>query len=307
MNQFWNQNKLLTGVALAALAALIWSGNFIVARGVIKDIPPISLAFYRWGIATLMIAPFAWKKFKLELPVFKKAIPYFFWISLAGITLFNTFVYIAGHYSPAINLALIGTSSSPVIAIILSRIFLKEAVTPLRVLGLLLCIAGVLLLVSKGSWHNLLAFRFSQGDWWILVAAACFAVYSTLVKSKPDGISAINFLFLIFGIGTLLLLPLFIWEINNSIPVTWNLNLYAVIFYLSLGTSVVAYLCWNAAIGILGPSRTSLFSNLIPIFSSIEAVLILGEQITLVHLISGAMVITGLLLANIRKRTTLLT
>jgi len=307
MNQNRNQTKLLTGISLAALAALIWSGNFIVARGVFKEIPPISLAFYRWAIATLMIAPFAWKKFKQELPVFKKAIPYFFWISLAGITLFNTFVYIAGHYSPAINLALIGTSSSPVIAIILARIFLKEAVTPLRVLGLLLCIAGVLLLVSKGSWSNLLAFRFSRGDWWILVAATCFAIYSTLVKSKPAGISAINFLFLIFGIGTLLLLPMFIWETNHSSPIAWNRNLYGVIFYLSLGTSVLAYLCWNAAIGILGPSRTSLFSNLIPVFSSIEAVWILGEKITLIHVISGALVITGLLLANLRKRTTVLT
>lgn len=303
MNQQKNQNKLLTGIALAALAALIWSGNFIVARGVFKEIPPISLAFYRWGLATIMIAPFAWKKFKQELPIFKKSVPYFFWISLAGITLFNTFVYIAGHYSPAINLALIGTSSSPVIAIILSRIFLKEAVTPLRILGLILCIVGVLLLLSKGSWSNLLSFQFSRGDWWILAAATCFAIYSTLVKSKPAGISAINFLFLIFGIGTLLLLPMYIWEINHSLPVAWNNNLYAVIFYLSLGTSVLAYLCWNAAIGILGPSRTSLFSNLIPIFSSIEAVWILGEKITAIHLISGVIVITGLVLANLRKRT----
>src|SRR6478752_1896860 len=126
MNQNQNQNKLLTGISLAALAELIWSGNFIVARRVIKEIPPISLAFYRWGIATLMIAPFAWKKFKLEFPVFKKAIPYFFWISLAGITLFNTFVYIAGHYSPAINLALIGTTSSLIFATFLAGIFLKE-------------------------------------------------------------------------------------------------------------------------------------------------------------------------------------
>jgi drug/metabolite transporter (DMT)-like permease len=84
MNQQKNQNKLLTGIALAALAALIWSGNFIVARGVFKEIPPISLAFYRWGLATIMIAPFAWKKFKQELPIFKKSIPLFFLDLISG-------------------------------------------------------------------------------------------------------------------------------------------------------------------------------------------------------------------------------
>src|SRR5687767_5067270 len=106
--------QLYIGIGLAVLATIIWSGNFIVARAVADEIPPISLAFYRWLTASLIMLPLAWKKFGAEKQVVLQNRKYIFWVSLSGITLFNTFVYYAGHYSPAINLALIGTTSSPV-------------------------------------------------------------------------------------------------------------------------------------------------------------------------------------------------
>lgn len=215
-----------------------------------------------------------------------------------GISLFNTLVYVAGHYSPAINLALIGTSSSPIIAIILARIFLKERIPALRVIGLFICIAGILYLLVKGSWQNLLAFNFSRGDIWVLLGATAFSCYTILVRKKPAGISARSFLFTLFLLGTLLLLPAWRWEAADSAPIQWNSSLMLVILYLGLGTSVISFLCWNEAIGKLGAARTSLFGNLIPVFASLEAVWLLHEKISLVHLASGALVITGLILAN---------
>src|SRR5262245_17399249 len=129
-----NRSKLLAGAGLAILATFIWSGNFIVARGVIHEIPPVTLAFFRWFTASVFMIPIAWKQIRSEWPLVKKHFPYFFWIALSGIALFNTFIYVAGHYSPAINLALIGTTSSPIMSIILARIFLKEKVSWLQVL-----------------------------------------------------------------------------------------------------------------------------------------------------------------------------
>src|SRR5580658_1653117 len=108
-----SQKPIYTAVGLAVLAALIWSGNFIVARGVYKQIPPISLAFFRWLTASIVITPFAYKKFREEKGLIKRNLKYFFWVALWGMALFNCFIYVAGHYSSAISLALIGTTSSP--------------------------------------------------------------------------------------------------------------------------------------------------------------------------------------------------
>lgn len=272
-----------------------------MARGVIKQIPPISLSFYRWLTASIIMLPLALKNFKLEKSIVTKHWKYFFWVALFGITLFNTFVYIAGHYTSAINLALIGTTSSPVFAILLAAIFLKEKITILRIVGLLLCICGIILLLARGSWEHLIAFRFSTGDWWILTAAFCFAVYNTMVRRKPEGISAINFLFVIFSFGTILLLPFFLWEISNTVAIEWNGSLLLIILYLGLGTSVISFLCWNSAIARLGSARTAMFGNLIPVFSTIEAIIILDENFTTIHFISGLLVITGLVIANLKK------
>lgn len=295
-----SKRNTIVGVALAVLATLIWSGNFIAARGVYKVIPPVSLAFYRWLIATLIIFPFAYKQFKKEEKTVLQNRKYFFWAALTGVSLFNTFVYIGAHYTTAINLALIGTTTSPIIAIILARIFLKEKLSALKITGMVFCIIGIVFLLCRGNFTNLLTLRFSTGDGWVLLAAFSFAVYNTLAKRKPVTVSSINFLFVVFTLGTILLLPFYLWEFAYSYTVNWNINLMLIILYLGLGTSVIAFLCWNVAIQKLGAGRTAMFGNLIPIFSSLEAVILLNEQFTFIHIISMALVFSGLVLANLR-------
>src|SRR5205085_5843699 len=163
-----SQKNIYTGIGLAVLAVFIWSGNFIIARGVYKEIPPVSLAFYRWALATIIIFPFAIKKFIFEWAAVKKSWHYLFWTSLTGVTLFNTFVYVAGHYTTAINLALIGTTSSPIMAIIMARFFLKEQIGLRKLIGLAFCICGVFYMLSKGNFQNILHLEFSSGVEWIL-------------------------------------------------------------------------------------------------------------------------------------------
>ena len=290
-----------TGIALALITVIIWSGNFIIARGLYKQIPPVSLAFYRWALASIIIFFLGYKKFIAERAFVLKNRQYLFWVALMGITLFNTFIYVAGHTTTAINLALIGTTASPIFAIIISAIFLKEPITPLRFTGLLFCITGVVVLLSKGSINTLLAFRFTAGDVWTLLSALVFAIYTVLVKRKPATISPITFLFVVFIGGTLLLLPFFITERIIMPPIQWDWHLSGSILYLGIGASVISFFFWNSAIARIGPVRTALFGNLIPVFSTLEAVWLLGETISVVHLISGALVITGLVLANLKK------
>jgi drug/metabolite transporter (DMT)-like permease len=296
------KHKTLTGISLAVLATLIWSGNFIVARGIIHKIPPVSLAFWRWALATLILLPFAWKYFIAELAVIRSHFLFFLVAAATGVSMFNTFVYIGGHYSEAINLALIGTTSSPIMSVILARIFLHEKIGWLRVMGMIICIIGVLLLLTKGDPTNLVHLSFSKGDWWVLAAAFSFAIYNTMVKKRPASMHPVNFLFVVFLAGTILLVPFYLIELNTEGSFPFTIENISVLLYLGLGASVICFLLWNKAILYLGSGRAALFGNLIPVFSSIEAVLILGEKISWVQIASFGAVILGLVIANLQKR-----
>ncbi len=298
------KKEIYLGIALAIFATVVWSGNFIISRGVNQQIGPVSLAFYRWLMATVIISPFAWKKYIAEKKLVRDNWKYLAWVSLSGIALFNTCVYVAGHYTTAINMALIGTTSSPVFATIMAVIFLKEKMNAFRITGMIICMAGILLLISRGSLQILASFHFSTGDLWVLAGAFAFAVYNILVRKRPKILSPLNFLFVIFAAGTIMLFPAFVIESWVGVPTQWSLSLMSAILYLGAGTSVIAFLCWNIALHSLGAGRTVLFGNLIPVFSALEAVLLLGEKITQIHIISGVLVIAGLMIANAKQRVT---
>ncbi|MEO5684575.1 MAG: DMT family transporter [Chitinophagaceae bacterium] len=295
------QKNIYTGIGLAMITVLIWSGNYVVAKGVSKQMPAVSLAFYRWSLASVCIMPFAIKKFNQQKSLILASSNYIFWTALTGVTIFNTFIYLGSHYTSAINLALIGTTSAPVFVTFMGALFLKEKITRYRITGMLICIAGVAFLLSQGSLQKLASFHFGIGDVLVLISAFAFAIYNTLVKKKPAAISPIVFLFTIFTLGTLLLLPFFIYVTMHSPAIAWNANMLYVIIYLGVGNSIIAFLCWNASIEKLGSSGTALFANLIPIFSTIEAVIFLGEDFSDIHLISGLIVISGLIIANITR------
>lgn len=301
MHEPHHRQQVIAGIFLAVLATLIWSGNFIIARGVIKDIPPVTLAFYRWLTATIIIAPFAWKYFVAERSIIRQRFLFFLLAAATGVSMFNTFVYIAGHYSSAINMAILGTCSSPIISVILARIFLKERIPAMRIVGMVVCIAGILILLSKGNFQNLVSFKFTKGDWWIMAAALTFAVYNTSVRKKPATMHPVNFLFVIFLLGTLILLPFYFYELNKEGGVVINAFNLSAILYLGIGASVICFLIWNKAIVALGSGRTALFGNLIPVFSSIEAVFLLNEKITSIHILSFILVVAGLVIANLKK------
>ena len=300
MNSYPTKQTLLIGFALAFLTVVIWSGNYVVAKGISEKIPPISLAFCRWGMAFLFIIPLGIKKFIAEKHIIVQHKKYLFITALFGVSLFNTFIYLAGHHTSAINLALIGTTASPIFITILSLIFLQDKISSVRIIGILFCIAGILLLLSHGSLQQLLQLHFGKGDLLMLCSSFAFSIYSILVRQKPANISPISFLFVLFITGTILLLPFAIIELQFYPPLHFTTGMYETIIYLGLGNSVIGFLCWNGAIAKIGPARTSLFGNLIPVFSTIEAVIFLNESFTTVHLISGCAVIIGLIIANLK-------
>jgi drug/metabolite transporter (DMT)-like permease len=295
------RSQTLAGIGMALLACILWSFNFIIARGISKQIPPVSISFYRWLSASVIIAPIAWKTFSAEKHLLKNHWKNILLAAITGISLYSPLIYLAGHYSPAVNLALIGTTASPVFTFMIAGLVLKEKIPPARFIGLFICIAGICLLISKGSLDVIIHFRFSTGDKWMLLGAFLFAVYNIVVRKKPAAISLLTYLFTTFALGTLLLLPAYIIEIHNAAPVAWNLNLLLIVLYSGAGTSVAAFFCWNAAIIRLGPARTSVFGNLIPVLASLEAIWLLHESVSAIQIISMCIVTAGLVLATFKK------
>ncbi len=297
------EKQTYAGIGLALLTVIIWSGNYVIAKGIAKQLPPFSLAFYRWSMASVCILPFAFKRIRAQKEIILKNKSYIFWTALTGVSIFNTFIYLGGHYTSAINLALIGTTSAPVFATFMAAIFLKESISRYRIAGMVICITGILYLLCQGSLQKLANFHFGKGDVLVLISAFTFAIYNTLVRRKPAGISPIAFLAVIFTLGSLCLLPFYIFETMHSPAVQWTPNMFYIILYLGIGNSIIAFFCWNASIERLGAAGTALFGNLIPVFSTIEAVLFLGETFSNIHLISGLLVIGGLVIANITRKT----
>jgi drug/metabolite transporter (DMT)-like permease len=293
------QKKVLSGIGLAILAALIWSGNFVIARGVYKQIPPVALGFYRWLTASILILPISFKYLKNDFPLLLKSWKLVLIAAVTGISMFNTFIYIGSHYTSAINLALIGNTVSPIVSVILAAIFLKEKISGLKTAGIILCVFGILFLLMKGDFRNLLNMQFSVGDGWMVLAALSFSVYTIMARKKPAAISFLGFLSATFIAGTIMLFPFYLREAHNQ-SFTWSSKLVYTMLYLGLGTSIISFFSWNYSIKQIGASRTALFGNLIPIFSSIEAVIFLNEPFTMIHFISMLLVFAGLLLANLQ-------
>ena len=291
------------GYFYATMATLIWSGNFTVARGLIDTIPPVSLAYYRWLVAVIVLTPFAIKPLLRDWSIIKSNLGYLSITSILGISLFNTLIYIASHTTTAINLSLIAITF-PVFIIILSRLFYHELLTAKKAIGVFLVIVGVITLITKGDISVLRNINFTEGDLWMLLGALTFAIYSLLLKKKPKSLGSRSFLLSTFIIGLLFLLPFYLWEATNTdfkITSITNTTFYSIL-YIGIFASVASYFLWGKAVEKIGPTKSSMIYYSLPIFSGILAYLILGEAIEAIHLLSSLLIAAGIFTAIYEKR-----
>ena len=285
------------GALFALLATLLWSVNMVIASGIKGHIPPIGLAFWRWTIACIVLAPFAFKSTIEDFKIVKKLIWYLVLTALLGIAVFNTLIYFAGKTTSAINLSLIAISI-PLFIVVLSRIIFKEKLSSIKIAGIVTIITGVLVLITKGSLLALLHMNFTIGDLLMLVACFFFAYYTILVRQKPDELSIKVFLFSVFVLGVIFLFPFYLWEHLFYKKVILDTKTIVVTSYVGLFASMVSYYLWNEAIRLIGTSKTALIYYLIPVFSGILAYFFLGQAIVITQIISMGIIITGLLITN---------
>jgi drug/metabolite transporter (DMT)-like permease len=291
------KQQTLSGYLFALGATAIWSGNFIIARGLSEIVPPVSLAFWRWAVAVIVFLPFALKPLIAEREQLRKHISYLSVTAFLGVTVFNTLIYIAGHTTSALNLSLIAITF-PIFIIILSRMLYGELITANKILGIVLVTSGVVLLITKGNLSVLLNISFAVGDLWMLSASVIFAVYSILIKQKPKELSILSFQLSTFSLGLLFLLPFFVWESNTVPSGNYDITTVLSILYLGIFASLTAFVLWNKAIVTIGPSKSALIYYTLPLFSGFLAYLLLNEGIGMMHLFSALLIVSGILTAN---------
>lgn len=292
---------VLAGYFFAMAATLFWSGNFIIARELNDSVAPVSLAFGRWLVAVLALFPFAIRPLIAQWTYIKENLAYLSITAFTGVTLFNTLLYMGGQTTGALNLALISITS-PVFMVIFARIFYGESLTFYKLAGILLVAAGVIALITGGQPARLLHLSFSVGDVWMLTGAMIFAVYSILVLRKPPQLGMWAFQLSTFLLGLLFLLPFLAWEYAVAGPSVFDAKAIYSIIYLGVFASLFSFMLWNQSILLIGVSKTGMMYYTLPIFSGLMAWFFLGEKIGWLHLVSGALIVSGIVMANRRKR-----
>lgn len=285
------------GFLLALLATVVWSFNFIAGRGLADAVGPCTLALGRWLVALIAVLPFALPEMLRLRSHFRIRWRYYLAVGVLGIAYFNTAIYWAAHSVPAVNLSLIA-ASSPLFTVLLARLFLADPITPKRLSGIALALCGILILLTRGDLAALGDLSFHSGDIVMLSAALSFAVYTLMVRKKPAECGQMPFFGLTFAIGVACLLPLAVAElVRDGLPEP-GVSLIGGVLYMGLGASLLAFWCWGKAISLIGPAKASVIYYSLPLFSGIEAVLMLGEPLLMAHFASAVLILGGLALAT---------
>ena len=290
----------LKAAIFLCFASLFWSGNFVIGRfsSLENIVSPLSLAFYRWVIAFLILTPFCFQKAVKELPLLKKQPGMIFLIILTGPTLFNTLVYLGLTATTVINSLLI-ISTTPMLIILLNKLLYKAQTNIFQMIGIFISLIGVCYVIAKGSFQNIFDSEFYFGDLFILLAVTSWALYSIFLKKNETGVSGFSFLYLSFVFTVILLFPVYLYDIfiqDNFINIDQKTLL--VIGYTGIFPSIISYMCWNTGVALIGPNKSGPFLHLMPIFGGILAFLVFRETLEIYHYAGILSVIIGIIIAN---------
>ncbi|SDJ70946.1 DMT family transporter [Billgrantia gudaonensis] len=278
-------------------AVLIWSGNMTINQLTVGAIAPSSIAFLRWVLALAVLTPFvapsAWKhRATIRREWSKLAI-----LGMLGMALWQGLAYVAAETTSATNMGILA-AMVPLLTVLLSALILREAPTLGGTLGGGVALVGVLVLLGRGNPASLLGLEVAVGDALMVIAATCYALYGVMLKRWPLDLPPWVVLYAQVCFAVLLLLPPYL--LGPMTPVdAGNVGL---IVYAGIPASIVTTYLWMRAIRQIGASRASIFINLMPLFSAIIAMLALGERLAVFHVIGGALVLAGVLMAQTLTR-----
>ncbi|MGA8258954.1 MAG: DMT family transporter [Arenicellales bacterium] len=285
---------------LLACAVLLWSGNFIAGRALGGSVPAVGLNFYRWSLALLILAPVALTEIRRRRRIILGAWRYLLALGLTGVAGFHILVYKALENTTATN-ALLVLSTAPAAIMLLSRLALGEPIGPRQWLGIGVSFAGAVVLICHGDLEALEGLGLGRGELWMLAAVPVWSSYSVLLKRRPPSLPERSTLAVSTAFGLLWMTPLVVLY-PGVLDVAWTPAIAGGVAYIGAGASVVAFLCWNRGVALVGPARAGVFINLMPVSGALLASLILGEALRPYHAAGAALVFTGILLTQLGAR-----
>ena len=294
-------SKKYLAYILLILATLFWSGNFIVGKfATLFQIPPLTLNVFRWIAVWIILIPFTYKEIIQNIDLIKKKWLVISFMGVITISTFNSVVYYALNFTQVINAVLV-LAAIPAATIIFSSIMNIERTNFFQLIGLCLSIIGIGTIISYGDIQKIISLNFNKGDLWMLVCVFSWSLYSTLLKKYKFEISQFALIQLMVSVGILFLIPQFFYEQSIGLELNLNKAFFTILFYVVVFPAILAYYCWQKGIEIIGPNRSSMFIQLMPLFSALMAIAIFNEKFQFFHLTGAIFILTGIYLSN-KKR-----
>jgi drug/metabolite transporter (DMT)-like permease len=280
---------------LLTFTALFWAGNSIVARGAREFVPPFALSFWRWSLAFLILLPFAWPHLRRDVAKLRSAWKMLIVLGVLGIGAFNALLYTGLQTTSAIN-GLLLQSLQPGLILLLGALLFAERVRRLQLLGIALSIGGALTIISKGDLPALLALHFNRGDLIIGVAVIIWSLYSVLLRKRPQ-VHPLSFLAATIAVGVIAIFPFYLSEIATGTLIESRPESWLAIAYVCIFPSLIAYLCFNRGVELVGSAAAGLYLNIMPVIGAILAALFLAEAIRWFHLAGMVSIGAGIVCA----------
>jgi drug/metabolite transporter (DMT)-like permease len=293
MRPFWN-----SAWALLVAANFFWAGNIVLARGLAGQVPPVSLAYWRWTGAFLIAVGFAWPRLRSDLPVLLRDWKMMLLLSATGVASYNTLSYIGLTSTTALNVLLL-QSATPLIIIVWAYVLFRDVPSLRQAIGVQLSLAGVAVIAARGSWQVVSELKPNPGDLWVLAALVVYGIYCVFLRRRP-AVHPLSFLVAAMAIGSCMMLPFMLWEMASGASIQGGASSYLAIAYTAVLPSFVAYLFFNRGVELIGAGRAGQSMHLMPLFGTVLAVVFLHEQLRLYHLAGITIIAAGILLASIK-------
>ena len=284
------------------LAALFWSGNFIVGKAASAyEIPPFSLNFFRWFFAFLILFPFTYKEVINKKNYVFENLGLFIILGITSITIFNSIVYYSLYYTQVIS-GILMISTIPVWILFFASFLKIEKTNLFQILGVILSLTGVLFIVTKADIQLIKELEFNKGDLSMVIGMLSWAIYSALLRKKTHPISQLALLEIIIICGFIFLVPIYFIEMSFGNKIVLGLPFVLTLSYVVLFPGIFAFLFWIKGIDIIGANRSGVFLHLMTIFGALMAILILGEKFMFYHFLGAIFIIAGITLSNKSKK-----
>ena len=287
--------KILTNPHfLLTLTSIFWAFNTVAGRAAVGEVSPLLIVSVRWFFVSIILSILCRNQLIETWRILNKKIKWLIFMGLFGFTGFNSAYYVAAHDTIAINLGLV-QGTMPAFIIIIARIWLKDKINFTQFLGVLITFIAVLIVVCSGNFNALIELELNSGDIVMIFACTLYAIYAVGLRKKPK-ISALPLLTFFAYIAFLGSFPGLIYEIYSNQLILPGQKGFIILGVIIIFPSFLAQIFFMKGVEKIGPSRSGLYTNLVPVFSSLLAVFFLGEEFQFFHLLSLIMIFTGIYL-----------